>query len=259
MLTKKIQRKEDGKLIISSSPSPWNLKVKNSWIFPFSKKNKRTTRINKSEISTIITTNPLNNGNKEYEREDKDGLGMVMIISYSDSNAGPYDELLFAIPCNKPVISNELLPTYRIPVIYVSTEASVRNGRKNWGIRKELANFKWTHTNGFLHQITTLIVTDRLTDEILFDGSFVTLFLPPIPLPMSWLGKLCPIIAERKIDEEGVTIGNKWQLTRLGGFGWSRFCFTFVNSILGNLKLFFGVHLRGSLLFPVPKEIPVYS
>ena len=94
-------------------------------------------------------------------------------------------------------------------------------------------------------------------DEVLFDGYFLTFFLPPIPLPMSWLGKLCPIIAERKIDEEGEPIGKTWQLTRLGGFGWSRFSFVFMNSILGNLKLFFATHLRGSLIFPKPKEIPV--
>lgn len=168
MLTKKSQRKEDGQLDIPLSPSPWNLKVKNSWILPFNKYNSKTTRINKDMNTTIISTNPLNNGNKEYSREDKDGLGMVMIISYSDSNVGPYDELLFAIPCKNPSINNELLPSYRIPVIYVSTEASVRNGRKNWGIRKELANFNWKHTNGILHQITSLVVTDRLTGNNIY-------------------------------------------------------------------------------------------
>ena len=155
MLTKKNERKEDGKLIIKDSPSPWRLEVENSWIIPFNyKKNQQTF---------------LNLTNSEYNRQDTNGLGMVMAISYSNSNCGPYDELLFGIPCKNPNFQNEeILPTYRIPVIYVSTEESVRNGRKNWGIRKELANFKWKHTNGFLHQITSLVVTDRLTGSFSF-------------------------------------------------------------------------------------------
>ncbi len=71
-------------------------------------------------------------------------------------------------------------------------------------------------------------------------------------MPMSGLGKLCPLIVERKIDEEGEPIGNDWVLTRLGGFGWSRLSFVFLNSIFGKLSLFFGLHLRGKLIFPIP-------
>jgi hypothetical protein len=90
---------------------------------------------------------------------------------------------------------------------------------------------------------------------VLFDGSFVTFSLPIFPLVMSWIGRLCPIIAERKIDEDGNVIGKSWVLTRLGGSSWARFSFAFVKTVIGNLKLCFGIHTRGKLLFPIPREM----
>jgi hypothetical protein len=148
MLTKRGERGLDGEKMIPEFPPPWELEIGDSWILPFH----ASTKINEFQLSEW-----------EYQRNDQDGLGMAMIISYKNSNAGPYDELLFATPCQSPRVPGELLPTYRIPVIYVSTEESVRNGRRNWGIRKELANFTWRHTTGFLYRKTALTVTDRLS------------------------------------------------------------------------------------------------
>ncbi len=65
------------------------------------------------------------------------GLGCVMMVNYVRSTAGPYRELLF-IP-GKFNYDNEKL--YSITKIFVSTMASVENGRRNWGIPKELAEF----------------------------------------------------------------------------------------------------------------------
>jgi hypothetical protein len=91
--------------------------------------------------------------------------------------------------------------------------------------------------------------------QTLFDGSFVTLSLPVIPLAMSLIGKFCPIIAERKIDEEGNRIGKSWVLTRLGGFSWIRLSFAFVKTVVGRIKMSFALHTRGQLIFPVPQEV----
>jgi hypothetical protein len=146
-LTRRSQRGKDGLREIEEKPAPWTLRIDNSWILPFHS----TSKIPEYSLQN------------EESREDQDGLGMAMVVSYKDSNAGPYDELLFAIPCSKPSIPGEIFPTYHIPVIYVSTEESVRNGRRNWGIRKELADFSWKHSTGFLYRKTSLIVNDRLT------------------------------------------------------------------------------------------------
>lgn len=53
---------------------------------------------------------------------------LVMLVDYHESPVGPYRELLF-------------LADFCIRKIYVSTEESAVNGRANWGIPKEVADF----------------------------------------------------------------------------------------------------------------------
>jgi len=65
------------------------------------------------------------------------GLGCVMLVNYLQSNAGPYRELLF-MPGKFNYDDQKL---YSITRIYVSSMESVENGKRNWGIPKELAEF----------------------------------------------------------------------------------------------------------------------
>jgi len=65
------------------------------------------------------------------------GLGAVMLVDYEESNAGPYGELLF-IPGRFRCQGKKL---DCITKIYVSTMESVVNGRENWAIPKERADF----------------------------------------------------------------------------------------------------------------------
>jgi hypothetical protein len=69
------------------------------------------------------------------------GLGYVMLVDYQDSPVGPYRELL-VIP-GKAKLGGQRLRT--ISKIYVDSVYSMVNGRSNWGIPKELTDFKWTH------------------------------------------------------------------------------------------------------------------
>lgn len=69
----------------------------------------------------------------------KGGFGSVMLVDYETSDAGPYGELLF-IP-GKFAFGGKKLDT--ISKIYVSTMESVVNGRANWGIPKEKADFSF--------------------------------------------------------------------------------------------------------------------
>jgi hypothetical protein len=62
-----------------------------------------------------------------------------MWVDYESSDAGPYRELLY-IP---GAFRSGLQLRYSITRIYVTTEASVINGRRNWGIPKELADISW--------------------------------------------------------------------------------------------------------------------
>jgi hypothetical protein len=70
------------------------------------------------------------------------GFGALMLVDYSSSDAGPYSELLF-IP-GKFKHQGKKLNT--ISNIYVSTMESVENGRRNWGIPKEPAEFSFQGT-----------------------------------------------------------------------------------------------------------------
>ncbi len=85
----------------------------------------------------------------EWKDSKWSGMGFVMLVDYQDSPVGPYHELL-VIP-GKTRFEGSRLGT--ISKIYVDSTDSMVNGRKNWGIPKELAEFKWDQENR-LHTIT---------------------------------------------------------------------------------------------------------
>lgn len=63
---------------------------------------------------------------------------IMMFVDYHTSDVGPYHELLF-IPGHYRFPDGRRYPS--IGRIYVSNQDSVDNGRSNWGIPKELADF----------------------------------------------------------------------------------------------------------------------
>ena len=68
-----------------------------------------------------------------------------MLVDYISSPIGPYQELLF-IPgqFGKKKFQS-------ITRILVSSEASTDEGRKNWGLPKETASFRWEKEKGKDH------------------------------------------------------------------------------------------------------------
>jgi len=68
------------------------------------------------------------------------GFGYVMLVDYQNSPVGPYHELLI-IP-GKARLGGTTPRT--ISKIYVDSVDSMYDGRSNWGIPKELTDFKWT-------------------------------------------------------------------------------------------------------------------
>ncbi len=72
-------------------------------------------------------------------------VGTVMLVDYRTSAVGPYRELLF-IP---GLFRFGDTTSFSISKIYVSSDDSVWNGRQNWGIPKELADFSFdTNADG---------------------------------------------------------------------------------------------------------------
>jgi hypothetical protein len=90
-------------------------------------------------------------------------LGLVMLVNYQDSPVGPYGELLF-IP---GMFHYNGKYYWHISKIYVSSWDSVMNGRENWGIPKELAEFEFKH----LDQVTQSIKVMQ-KDQLIFSGVF---------------------------------------------------------------------------------------
>ncbi|KAL2911285.1 hypothetical protein HK105_209252 [Polyrhizophydium stewartii] len=240
-LTTRADRGKDGQLDVAAAPAPWALKIKRSFALPI-----WPTAKTLPALRQHLTSN--------FDRADflEAGVGIVILVQYESSPAGPYDELLLMPGAFAPqpgprrttlsasgaattpaapaaastavtvVRKGELMADRRITRIYVSTEHSVRNGRRNWGIRKELADFEWTERRGWFTTETHVVVRDRLTQTVMLDATFKSLRVA-VPAPLAVFGRMVPAMVERRIDEEGRPLGdNEWLRTHIGGFGWAR-------------------------------------
>ncbi len=103
-------------------PSPWQLNGKGYIIlYHFSRKSLSTIQ---PTIHDNLIAQP--------------GIGGMMIVDYQHSDIGSYQELLLI-----PGLVRHQNQKYRtITNIYVSTEVSIINGIRNWGIPKQLAHFR---------------------------------------------------------------------------------------------------------------------
>ena len=124
---------DNSSICVPAVPAPWNLTGRGCIVLYKFKK----------EFLEKRAYLPKNEG-----MDSAGGLGALMIVDYKSSNAGPYSELLF-IPGKLHINGGRW---HRITKIYVSTMDSVLNGRKNWAIPKELADFKFSR-NGNIEEV----------------------------------------------------------------------------------------------------------
>jgi len=118
----------------------------------------------------------------------KGGFGLVMLVNYSSSTAGPYQELLF-MPGR---FSHEGKTYFSISKIYVSTMESVVNGRENWGIPKELADFNFHKTKDRTERIIVSVNGRTCLDITLLRRRLyipISTNLYPLPLMHNLEGK----------------------------------------------------------------------
>lgn len=116
------------------------------------------------------------------------GFGALMLVDYSTSNVGPYSELLF-IPGKFKHKGKKL---NSISKIYVSTMISVENGRKNWGIPKELAGFTFKSTKPHTEKISVFSEENAIAEFTLESDKLsfpVNTKLFPFPLVQYYEGK----------------------------------------------------------------------
>ncbi|GAA5992764.1 hypothetical protein JCM5350_003379 [Sporobolomyces pararoseus] len=167
---------------ISRVPVPWDVKGQ-GWIFPvYTPFSPTPIDLPKGSYSEFEAGTSFDQSGRFHG-----GVGMVMIVRYLEGPAGPYDELLW-IPGlfskeDKP--REYFLTTTRI---YVSTDASVANGRKEWGIPKHRAIFSFTRLDSKRTHLTVSHPTEP-SPRPFFSAVLVDSKLTPfsIPVSTSWL------------------------------------------------------------------------
>ncbi len=151
---------------VQAFPAPWDLKGKGYiFIYKFSRE-----FVEKS-----------GNVPEFLEGKFSGGFGSVMLVDYEESDAGPYGELLF-IP-GKFRFEGKELDT--ISLIYVSTMESVVNGRANWGIPKEKADFKFEQISAQEEKATITVNGEVAAEFTIKSGKLtfpVSTKLLPFPL-----------------------------------------------------------------------------
>ncbi|MGD9386888.1 MAG: acetoacetate decarboxylase family protein [Gammaproteobacteria bacterium] len=108
---------------VPAAPAPWRL-TGDGWILLLELP--AAARRDPSHLPPELRERPLG------------GPAIVMFVDYAESPAGPYRELLY-IPGRFTLPDGR--HAWSVTRIYVSTWESVVNGRRNWGIPKDRADF----------------------------------------------------------------------------------------------------------------------
>lgn len=122
------------------------------------------------------------------------GLGFAQIVRYSESPVGTYDELTILPGFFSRVGSDgKTTKDSRITGIWVSQEATLLNGRRNWNIPKHLARFKFTPTDASKSSPVKVEVyrSDPSATRPFFSATIHPIsYLPAFPMSSSWLSYL---------------------------------------------------------------------
>ncbi|GAA5898824.1 hypothetical protein JCM8208_005405 [Rhodotorula glutinis] len=118
--------------------APWSL-TGEGWILPL------FTPFSKEPIPLPAGAYaPLERGSEaDLSERYHGGFGVVLVVRYESSDVGPYDELMIIPGLFSHPSEDGGEPSYVLAItrIYVSTAASVANGRRLWGIPKHRAEF----------------------------------------------------------------------------------------------------------------------
>lgn len=106
---------------VREAPAPWNVKGRAYWI---------VYRFPEAFLREAFGNGVTLDG----------GIGFVGLVDYSSTNVGTYQELML-IPGRARYPGAR---GYSVSHIVVDSEASMVNGRANWGIPKGMAEFDWS-------------------------------------------------------------------------------------------------------------------
>ncbi|BGP48162.1 hypothetical protein JCM10450v2_004034 [Rhodotorula kratochvilovae] len=117
------------------------------------------------------------------------GVGMVLILRYSNTDVGPYDELILIPGLFSNTHKGAKEPSYDLAItrIVVSSDRSTVNGRREWGMPKHRGVFSFTSTPSGHTTITVAHPTSPSTPY--FRTTLRSSWATPLALPVStsWL------------------------------------------------------------------------
>ncbi|KAI0318566.1 hypothetical protein OF83DRAFT_932479 [Amylostereum chailletii] len=169
------------------APPPWTLRTK-QWYFVFNTERPSSPddpRFTPEGLPTGFFT-PLEKIHPSALSpvDDKSqfigGPGLIAVVRYTEGPVGPYDELIFSPGKFKNPVTEEV--SWRLTTLYVSTPASVWNGRRNWNIAKHLARFEF-ETVGSKGTIVRVFHPEGCPAPLSSDKPFFSAFLTDSRLP----------------------------------------------------------------------------
>ncbi|KAJ6596286.1 hypothetical protein DFH09DRAFT_1024134 [Mycena vulgaris] len=194
-------------------------------------------------------------------------IGLMLLVQYSAGPVGLDDELIY-IPGRWAY--NLTDSGLRITQIYVSTNASILNGRENWNIPKHLAVFDWADAADGSTTVTVSPPSDIANPHFRVK---LTPSLGPIPLQVNttltgnYLTLIQPAIPASATNP--VEIGTDTWKQLLLNVKTDTLAATFISGALPGGRIGNGVgypniqpllpigaRLSGHLIFPVPTVLP---
>lgn len=167
-----------------SAPPPWNLVAQGWWFLQNNPSSLDVTQGGYYHSLELETTRL--GSNHDEQGLFKGGLAIAQVYRYLESPVGPYDELII-VPgkYTNPVDAKEYA---RISRIYVSSERSVYNGRKNWNIPKHLARFRFTLGPSGSTKIEVFSMKGSESESEPFFSAISTpsSWIPSFPFKTSW-------------------------------------------------------------------------
>ncbi|GBE82997.1 hypothetical protein SCP_0500400 [Sparassis crispa] len=176
---------DNNHLPVSDLPAPWLFEGEAWWFFTA-----LFHRPKKGEMSAPGYFDPLHEHSRSLATEEDAYLGnhgMIQLLRYTESPAGPYDELILIPGSFKSPPGLKPAEAPRITRIYVSAMNSVINGRRNWNIPKTLAKFSFAPNSDGEMEVKVFAPTSFENPEssIFSDTPFFAVNIRPraIPLP----------------------------------------------------------------------------
>ncbi|ROV92959.1 hypothetical protein VMCG_09014 [Cytospora schulzeri] len=186
---------------VKIAPAPWKCTANVYAVYFYSSpKSKNATDI------PIVAYSPLEKESSFTSPEAghfAGGVGSFMIVQYSDTPVGPYDELVIIPGAYTYRVQDKSgkwmeKKNPRATRTYVSQKHTCFNGRNNWNIPKHLARFEWKDLPNGAKQVK-VFPFDTSTDQAevsasstpIFQASFNTIpYLPAFPMSTKWFENL---------------------------------------------------------------------